>query len=145
MTEECGAEKKDLLQRMGALADEAGEAALARDVRERLRKLTKRTLVASSDVAVGIRAARLERQRVAEATRKRLADQDLKAKELTARTKLAELKRKTASAEARKTASEAKMAESRRKMQKLASVARQARKKSENLDIARCYASEVCD
>ena len=37
------------------------------------------------------------------------------------------------------------MAESRRKMQALASVARQARKKSENLDIARCYASEVCE
>ena len=145
LREECGPEKRDLLQQMGALADKAGEPTLARDVRERLRKLTKRTVLASSDVAVGIRAARLERQRVAEANRQRLADEDLKAKELINRTKLAELKRRTATQEARGLATEAKMLESRRKMKCLTHAARQAKTARDNDAIARTYAAEVCE
>ena len=40
---------------MGAIADEAGEASLARDVRERLRKLRKKKPANAGEVAVAIR------------------------------------------------------------------------------------------
>ena len=63
LTSEAGAEKQEKLRSMIALAEEAGEASLARDARERLRKIRGVSQVQASDVAVRLRTARLERQR----------------------------------------------------------------------------------
>ena len=145
LSEECGLDKKHLLEKMLSLANAAGEATVARDVRESLRNLRKNELTHSTDVAVGIRTARLERARVAEANRERLAEKDREMKELKARTKLAEVKRQVAAAEARKASSDAKMMESRRKMHVLTSTARQAKMERENRVIAHCYAAEVSE
>ena len=77
----------------GAIAYEAGEVALARDVRERLRNMRKKKPANSGEVAVGIRTARLERAREADATRERLAVQDAEAKNQQTLIKLAEEKK----------------------------------------------------
>ena len=81
------------MERMGAIADEAGEAALARDVRERLRKLRKKKPANAGEVAVAIRTARLERARVTDATRERLAIEDAEQKTQKTLLKLAEEKK----------------------------------------------------
>ena len=80
-----------------------------------------------------------------EATRERLAQEDAAAKHQKTLLKLAEEKRKTASAEARTAGSAVKLAESKRKIQALTLTARRERQISDNLDLARCYAAEVCE
>ena len=130
---------------MAAIADEAGEAALARDCRERLRKLMKKRTKSSIEVAVGIRTARLLRLREDDATRKRVAEEDAEAKHQKTLLKLAEEKRKTANAEARRSGHAVKMAEPLRKTHALTLAARRQRRTSDNIDVARCYAAEVSD
>ena len=145
MRDECGHEKREVLVRMAALADQAGEAALARDIRERLRKLEKKAPAVSSDVAVGIRTARLQREHAANAERDRVAQEDREIRGMNARVKLAEELRKKASAEARTSSNEAKKLESTRKMKALTATARDAKKQREDHHVSRCYATEVCD
>ena len=145
MRDKCGHEKREVLVRMAALADQAGEAALARDIRERLRKLEKKAPAVSSDVAVGIRTARLQREHVANAERDRVAQEDREIRGMNARVKLAEELRKKASTEARTSLNEAKKLESTRKMKALTATARDAKKQREDHHVSRCYATEVYD
>ena len=116
---------------------------MARGVRERLRKLRKKKPANAGEVAVAIRTARLERARVTDATRERLAIEDAEQKTQKTLLKLAEEKRKIAWSEKCKTSNEAKMVEPRRKMQALTAEAKKAKKARDDLDIARSYADEV--
>ena len=60
--EECRTEKHQQLEQMIALAEDAGEPALARSARDRLRKLRRKDPIAESQVAVVLRTKRLRRQ-----------------------------------------------------------------------------------
>ena len=101
--------KQQLLEKLIALAEDAGEASLARDARDRLRKIRRKNQVVVSDVAVKMRTARLARQRNTEAYRETLAEQDRKAREMTALAKLLQCQKEADAIEARKAAIEPKI------------------------------------
>ena len=112
MQKECSEDKKNKLLEMAKLAETIGERALERDVRERLRKLEKQAPAVASEVAVGMRTARIQRDHEATAKRDRAAQEDREDKNLKQRIKIVDLERRRAYAEANSKSSEVKKMES---------------------------------